>query len=93
MFSSNLSVSLTANNSTENPFAADITFGAGDSSTPDNNEQYKRKIAFCNHNLFDKYIFSGLSVKERARMLTTTATPTASNDKKTTSPSSTTGNY
>jgi hypothetical protein len=40
----------------------------------------------------DRKIFSGLSVKERARMLTTTNPPLTSNDKKTTtSPPNTTG--
>jgi hypothetical protein len=34
----------------------------------------------------------GLSVKERARMLTTTIPPTTSNDKKIASPSNATGN-
>jgi len=42
--------------------------------------------------LISMYIFLGLSVKERARMLTTTIPPMTSNDKKTTaSPSNTTG--
>jgi hypothetical protein len=37
------------------------------------------------------FFFLGLSVKERARMLTTTNPPMTSNDKKTTSPSNQTG--
>ena len=77
--------------SSENPTGSDATIGAGDILSPDDNEQYKRKTIFFEFNIYLINQFSGLSVKERARMLTANP-PVSSNDKKTTitSPSSNT---
>lgn len=64
--------------------------GGGDTPTSDDSEQYKRKTYLSDQFVNRCFFFSikGLSVKERARMLTTTIPPM---DKKTGSPSNSTG--
>jgi hypothetical protein len=53
----NFLVSLPVNPpSTENPTGSDATSGSGDPTTPDDNEQYRRKNFLSEYRIFNKSI-------------------------------------